>query len=203
MTPIPKTIIHLLSGGLDSVVLLYDLVTHGAKVHCVLFDYKQRHVQELLWAKHHCKRLNVLYTTIELPQLLGSKLTDGNGGSVVPFRNPLLLSHAVNIAVEAKADEITIACNSDDKDNFNDCKVETIDAMNMVIKLSGYNVRIVTPYIYKTKSWIASLGQDLGVSFYETWSCYSGGVNPCGICLACIKREESINDCNARHITKS
>ena len=66
---IPKTIIHLLSGGLDSVTMLYDLTNQGHKVHCLLFDYKQRHAQELQWAKTHATRCDVQYITMELPQL--------------------------------------------------------------------------------------------------------------------------------------
>ena len=73
---IPKTIIHLLSGGLDSVTMLYDLKAQGHSIHCVLFDYKQKHVQELTFAKGHCHRLGVLFTTIELPALGG--LTEGS-----------------------------------------------------------------------------------------------------------------------------
>lgn len=189
---IPKFVILLLSGGLDSIVLLYYLISEGVKVHCVLFDYKQRHVQELEWAKQHCHRNNVLFTTITLPQLLGSELTDGSGGVVVPFRNPVLLSMAVNMAIASNAEEVAIACNADDQNEFPDCRWATLDALNHAIKLSGYDVKIVAPFVNKSKAWIVSLGRDLGVQFNETWSCYRGGIEPCGKCLACIKRAEAL-----------
>jgi len=91
---IPKTIIHLLSGGLDSVTMLYDLKQQGHNIHCLLFDYKQRHAQELLWAKEHATRCGVLYTTMELPQLGG--LTEQSW--IVPNRNAVFLSVAGNVA---------------------------------------------------------------------------------------------------------
>lgn len=115
MNMLPKTIIHLLSGGLDSVTMLYDLHGKGERVHALLFDYGQKHVQELTWAKHHCQRLGIMFTTIDLPALRGSELTDGTGGVVVPNRNCILLSLAVNLAISAGADTVTYACNADDE----------------------------------------------------------------------------------------
>jgi len=91
---IPKTIIHLLSGGLDSVTMLYDLVGQGHQVHALMFDYRQRHKQELLWAKQHASRCNVLFTVMDLPELGG--LTDKSW--IVPNRNAVFLCVAVNAA---------------------------------------------------------------------------------------------------------
>lgn len=191
---LPKYVVLLLSGGLDSVVLLYYLVGQGVKVHAVLFDYKQRHVQELEWAKQHCRRLGVVFTVIEIPQLRGSELTDGGGTVVVPFRNPIMLALAVNLAVYAKAEEVAIACNSGDQEQFPDCRWATLDALNHAIKLSGYDVKIVAPFVNRSKAWIVGLGNELGVKFNETWSCYQGGIEPCGKCAACLKREEAMHE---------
>lgn len=193
----PRIIVHLLSGGMDSVVMLYDLQSQGFKLHCVLFDYGQMHAQELVWARHHCSRLRVLYTTVTLPQLLGSSLTRTGTGIIVPNRNAIFISHAVNIAIEAKADTITYACNADDAEVFPDCRRSFVDAMNQVIRAAGYEVELCTPYIGKPKWFIGALGQELGVNFNETWSCYTGGLTPCGHCLACKKREAALNDSHA------
>lgn len=187
MTP-PKFIVHLLSGGLDSTVMLYDLVGQQCKVHCLLFEYGQRHVQELIFAKGHCRRLNVPFTTLSIPQLLGSELTDGTGSVVVPFRNPIMLSLAVNFAAAIGADCVTIGCNLDDK-AFPDCRWEVMDALNHAIKLSRLTIEICAPYIQKRKWEIGGLGQELGVQLWDTWSCYKGGDKPCGECDACKKRQ--------------
>ena len=189
---IPKTIVHLLSGGLDSVVMLYDLHGQGCNVHCVLFDYEQRHVQELEWARHHCHRLNLLFTTISLPQLKGSTLTDGIGGVVVPNRNAIFLSHAVNVAVCAKAESVTFAANKDDETIFPDCRMAFVQAFNIMLIAAEIPVEICAPYFDKSKAWIVARGRDLGVDFNETWSCYRGGLQPCGECEACKKREEAM-----------
>lgn len=183
-----KTIVHLLSGGLDSTVMLYDLHSQGCRVHCVLFSYHQSHAQELLWAKHHCHRLGVMFTTIELPPLGGLTKEDW----VVPFRNPIMLSLAVNLAVQAGAEAVTIGCNADDAANFPDCQWSVMDALNHALMLSRITVEICAPYIQKHKWEIVALGHKLGVQIRETWSCYQGGVEPCGECDACKKRVEAM-----------
>jgi len=188
----PKTIIHLLSGGMHSVTLLYDLHAAGDKVHALLFDYGQRHVQELEWARFHCKKLDVLFTMMTLPQLKGSELTDGKGGVVIPNRNAVLLSLAVNLAVEAKADTVTYACNADDERDFPDCRQQFVNAMNRAVEAAGYSVEICAPYIDKPKWWIAERGRSLGVPLEQTWSCYRGGEKPCAECPACVKREAAM-----------
>jgi 7-cyano-7-deazaguanine synthase len=188
----PKTIIHLLSGGLDSVVLLYDLKQQECNVHAVLFDYKQRHVQELEWAKHHCHRLDVLFTTINLPQLKGSELTDGDGGMIVPNRNAILLSLGVNLAVAAGAECVTFAANKDDDANFPDCRFSFVQMFNRMLLTAHIQVEVCAPYLNRSKAWIANYGRELGVNFTETWSCYRGGIQPCGKCGACLKRDEAI-----------
>jgi 7-cyano-7-deazaguanine synthase len=187
-----KHIVHLLSGGLDSVVMLYDLVGQKCNVHCVLFDYQQRHAQELIWARLHCHRLNILFTTVTLPQLRGSELTDGSGGAIVPNRNATLLSIAVNIAVAAGAETVTFAANKDDAEDFPDCRKAFIRSYNEMLCAAQIKVEVCAPYLNKPKSWIAALGSEMGVRFSETWSCYRGGSNPCGVCGACLKRNAAI-----------
>lgn len=191
---LPKAIIALVSGGLDSVVGLYDLVAQGHHVHAAIVHYGQAHDQETQWAIHHCHRLNVLYTTFELPQLKGSILTDGKGTVVVPGRNAIFLSLAVNLAVSAGADTVVYFCNKEDETMFPDCRMAFVQAFNHLLLMQELNIEVCTPYIDKAKWEIADLGRQLGVKFEETWSCYKGGKEPCGKCPACLKREEALEN---------
>jgi 7-cyano-7-deazaguanine synthase len=189
---IPKTIISLLSGGLDSVTGLYDLVDQGHLVSCVGIDYGQRHVQELECARYHCRRLNVVFTRLSIGPLRGSTLTDGTGGVVVPNRNSILLDHAVNIAVAAGADTVTYFCNRDDEANFPDCRRAFVQAYNIKLLNSEIKVEVCAPYMDRAKWWIAGKARELGVEVNQTWSCYRGGAVPCGECEACQKREAAL-----------
>jgi len=178
-----KTIIHLLSGGLDSVTMLYDLHGQGHKVHCLLCDYQQKHVQELQFAKLHCHRLKLMFTTMTLPAFGG--LTDESW--IVPNRNAIMLSLAVNLAVRAGANTVTIGCNSDDADAFPDCRPDFIGAFKKMIGEAGLSVEVCAPYLFRPKSWIANLAREIGVPTNEIWTCYRGGLEPCGTCPACVK----------------
>jgi len=186
---IPKTIIHLLSGGLDSVTMLYDLRQQGHNVHCLLFDYKQRHVQELTFAKGHCHRLGVLYTTMELPPLGG--LTDDTHW-IVPNRNCTMLSLAVNMAIKAGAEAVTIASNKDDESGFPDCRMAFFQLYNTMLRTQEIHVEVCAPYLDKPKAWIAGKAREMKVPLHEIWTCYRGGVKPCGICPACKKLDAAL-----------
>lgn len=180
---LPKTIIHLLSGGLDSVTMLYDLKAQGHSVHCLLCDYKQTHIRELDFARWHCQRQGVLYTTVEIPPLEGLTVTSW----IVPNRNAVLLSLAVNTAIKAGADTVTIGCNAEDAENFPDCRKPFLDAMNAAVRAAGYAVEICAPYLDWAKWKIARLASDMAIPADSIWTCYRGGETPCGTCPACIK----------------
>lgn len=182
-TMTPKAIIHLLSGGLDSVTLLYHLKADGHSIHCLLFDYRQRHKQELLWARHHAQKCGVLFTTVDLPDLGG--LTEPSW--IVPNRNATFLSVAVNLACQAGADTVTIGCNADDAEAFPDCRKEFLDAMNAAVRAAGYQVEICAPFLDWPKRRIVQRARALGIGLTEVWACYRGGERPCGHCPACRK----------------
>lgn len=184
-----QSIIHLLSGGLDSVTMLYDLQQQGGIIHCVLVDYKQPHVQELEFAKIHCQRLSVPWTRIDLPDLGGLKPPDW----VVPNRNAILISLAVNVAIVNEAQSVTIGCNADDAERFPDCRKPFLDSMNQAVKDAGYNVTVLAPYLTWSKWRIGGLARELGISSDEIWSCYRGGKEPCGKCPACEKLASAID----------
>jgi 7-cyano-7-deazaguanine synthase len=185
---IPKTIVHLLSGGLDSTTMLYDLKGQGHNVHCMLVDYRQKHVQELTFAKQHCHRLGVLFSTITIPPLGG--LEDDNW--IVPNRNAIMLSLAVNLAAQINADTVTIGCNKTDEANFPDCRMAFIQLFNTMLTTAEIHVEVCAPYLDKPKAWIAGMARELGVDTSMIWTCYKGGAVPCGECPACQKLTEAM-----------
>jgi 7-cyano-7-deazaguanine synthase len=181
------TILHLLSGGLDSVVMLHDLVAQGHRVHSLLFDYKQRHRQELEFAKYHARVTGTLFTVVDLPNLGG--LTEASW--IVPNRNAIFISVAANVAHSAGADTITIGCNKDDEENFPDCRKGFLQAMQTAVTEAGYKIQLCAPYIDKRKWEIGDMARQMGITSSQIWTCYQGGAKPCGECPACAKLREA------------
>lgn len=178
-----KTLL-LLSGGLDSVTAFYQLVKSG-DVHCLLVNYGQPHSKELWFAERHCKKLSVPFTVIDLPKLGG--LTDNNW--IVPNRNCILLSLAVNLAIQIGAGKVAIAVNRDDEAEFPDCRMAFVQLFNTTLTTAEINVEVITPLIEMSKRQIFALAKTLGVVPEETWWCYRGKEKPCGNCPACKKME--------------
>lgn len=187
-------IVLLYSGGIDSTVLLYDLLTHGEEVAAVGFDYAQRHLYpEASAARRICDDLGVSFTQVKLPQLRGSALTDrdDDGPVVVPNRNMVMLATAGALAVSYGAASIAIACHAGDYDLFPDCRPQFLEEMFRALRYStGLGLRY--PYVRLSKVEIVRLGVRLGVPFDQTWSCYREGPEPCGECLACGERREAL-----------
>jgi 7-cyano-7-deazaguanine synthase len=50
----------------------------------------------------------------------------------------------------------------------------------------------LSPFTHWTKADIARRGQELGIDYAETWSCYKGGERHCGKCGTCVERHEAL-----------
>ena len=80
-------LIQILSGGMDSVTLLYYLLHNGSKVKALSINYGQRHLKELEYAKYHCEKLNIEHQTADLTgitHLLGKESVLINKSIEVP-----------------------------------------------------------------------------------------------------------------------
>jgi 7-cyano-7-deazaguanine synthase len=53
-------------------------------------------------------------------------------------------------------------------------------------------VGLLYPFARMNKLEVVKLGMNLQVPFEKTWSCYVGGDEPCGECLACRERREAL-----------
>jgi 7-cyano-7-deazaguanine synthase len=56
--------------------------------------------------------------------------------------------------------------------------------------VEGDPIRIHAPLLEMTKAQIIEKGQELGVPFGLTWSCYRGGAKACGRCDSCLLRRK-------------
>lgn len=203
-----KNSVIIVSGGMDSITLLYD---HKDEIALgISFDYGSNHnAREIPFAKMHCERLGIKHITINLDfmhQYFKSSLLDGAEAipeghyaddnmksTVVPFRNGIMLSIAIGIAESNNLDQVFIASHGGDHTIYPDCRPEFINAIDAAATAGTYNnVKVVAPYTKITKSDIARIGKKLGIDYTETWSCYKGGEVHCGKCGTCVERKEAL-----------
>lgn len=198
----------IVSGGMDSITLLYD---HKDEIALgISFDYRSNHnAREIPFAKMHCERLGIKHITINLDfmhQYFKSSLLDGAEAipeghyaddnmksTVVPFRNGIMLAIAIGIAESNNLDQVFIANHGGDHTIYPDCRPEFINAIDAAATAGTYNnVKVIAPYTKITKSDIARIGKRLGIDYAETWSCYKGGEVHCGKCGTCVERKEAL-----------
>ena len=204
----PKDSVIIVSGGMDSITLLYEY--HENIALAVSFDYGSNHNdKEIPFAELHCKRLGIPHLTIPLDfmhRYFHSSLLEGADAipeghyaeanmlsTVVPFRNAIMLSIAVGLAESKGLQQVMMANHGGDHTIYPDCRPEFVRAMDATAQACTYNhVRIIAPYTDITKADIARKGKQLGIDYTETWSCYKGGERHCGKCGTCVERKEAL-----------
>lgn len=188
-------VVVALSGGIDSTVLLYDLATQGLRCAALGVNYGQAHRhQELAAAEATCGRLGVGWraTPLDWTLFAGSELTGGEG-VVVPNRNMVLIALAGAWAERLGAGAVAVACHAGDAALFPDCRPAFLEeAFRALRQATERRVRLLYPYARLSKLEVVRRGVELGVPFDLTWSCYRGGPDPCGECLACRERREAL-----------
>ena len=198
----------ILSGGMDSVTLLYDQQQRIALA--VTFDYGSKHnAREIPFARLHCERLGIRHITIPLDFMTkyfqssllkgGEEIPDGHyaadnmKSTVVPFRNGIMLSIAVGIAESNGLKFVMMANHSGDHTIYPDCRPEFVESMSRAAQTGTFpGITLLCPFTHLTKGQIAARGRDLGIDYAETWSCYRGGERHCGRCGTCVERREAL-----------
>ena len=204
----------ILSGGMDSTTLLYDLVRQGYDVSAVTFDYSQRHKKEIGCARRTCEKLQVPHKIVDvsvLNDLAPSCLTretwevpeghyaeDTMKQTVVPNRNMVFLSLAGAYAIGIGATHLFYAAHSGDHTIYPDCRPPFVSAMSTALHLCDWNdIVLHAPYLYMTKGDIVKLGLGLDVEYSDTWTCYKGDEISCGVCGSCTERLEAFREAGA------
>ncbi len=203
-----KDSVLILSGGMDSVTLLYDKKERIALA--VTFDYGANHnAREIPFAQLHCKRLGIRHMIIPLAfmgQYFESSLLSGADAipegnyddvnmrsTVVPFRNGIMLSVAVGLAESCGLKYVMMANHGGDHTIYPDCRPEFVKAFSEAARTGTYpGITLLCPYTNLTKGQIAALGLRLGIDYSETWSCYKGMEHHCGRCGTCVERREAL-----------
>jgi len=210
----PPTAVALLSGGLDSATAAALAQEAGHRVIGLSFDYGQRHRRELEAARNLAERLALAEhqtIAVNLAAWGSSSLTD-NALSVptagveegvipstyVPGRNTVFIALGLSLAEARGAKQLVLGVNAVDYSGYPDCRPDYLDAFQSLADLAskvgreGRGTRLWAPLLTWSKARIVREALRLGVPIEHTWSCYTGGERPCGVCDSCRIRDAAL-----------
>ena len=219
-----KPAVFLVSGGMDSAVVLAAGAREGYEPFALTVNYGQRHACELEAADRVCRAAGVREhrtVSVDLAALGGSALTadlgvpKGRGAeeigagvpvTYVPARNALFLTIALGWAETLGAADLFCGVNAVDYSGYPDCRPEFLRAFESLAAQAtaagserGVEFRVHAPLLELSKRGIVELGRDLGVDFALTHTCYDPrpvGESwlSCGACDACTLRLAGFRD---------
>ena len=196
----------LVSGGIDSAVTFAEAVreddTPPVAVHALYGQHTSEREREC--ASALAEHYGAKYVEVDLTDAFGTfgeGLTDdtdlsqhydeeGVATSYVPMRNTVLLAVAAGVAEKKRAGKVWYGPNADDRDGYADCRDEYAEAMERALSLGTDRVEfeVRRPVVAMEKGEIVARGDELGVPFEHTWSCYQNEEEPCGVCASCEER---------------
>ena len=211
-----KKAVIVFSGGQDSTTCLIHALPMYDEIHCITFDYGQRHRAEIEVAQQLCKKLGVVVhkvlDTSLLNELAISSLTrdsipvpsaNSAGATLpstfVPGRNILFLTLASIYAYQVGAQTVITGVCETDFSGYPDCRDEFVKTMNNAIELGmDYKLRIETPLmrLNKAETWaLADHHKQLELIRHHTLSCYNGiKGSGCADCDACNLRAKGLKE---------
>ena len=195
-----KQAVFLVSGGMDSAVVLAAGAREGFEAFALTVNYGQRHACELQAAARVCRAAGVREhrtVAVDLAALGGSALTDdlavpkqrpaaeigaatqGIPVTYVPARNALFLTIALGWAETLGAADLFCGVNAVDYSGYPDCRPEFLRAFESMAAQAtaagaerGVEFRVHAPLLDLSKRRIVELGRDLDVDFALTHTCY-------------------------------
>jgi 7-cyano-7-deazaguanine synthase len=203
--------IVLLSGGLDSTVVLALALEKKRECVALSFDYGQRHLIELTYAKKIASFYGIAHRVIKIDSNafdrsslvkelsvpkdrdLNQIASSGIPNTYVPARNTLFLAYAAGQAEMVNAREIYAGPNLLDRNPYPDCRPGFYKAFQEVLNVAtkqasdGNPPTLLTPLINMNKKAIVQESRRLQIPIHLTFSCYdpSKDGTACQRCDAC------------------
>lgn len=189
--------IVLLSGGIDSTVVLHKTLASHGDVEAVTFNYGQVHIREQTAARNIAEHYGIRHTVIDVSGLLSASALTGDceiptghanepDVTYVPARNIVFLAAAAGHAERIGAGMIAFGANADDSAGYPDCRPKFVESFREVLLCCAVKpIWLAAPLLAMTKAQIISWAISNDVPLELTWSCYRGGDVQCGNCGAC------------------
>lgn len=216
-----KKAVVLFSGGLDSTTCLYWAIAEGYECEALTIQYGQRHDREVISAQMIARKLGIKQhiITLDLPWLKTSSLVDKSKeipdvpveqiasqeipSTYVPGRNLVFLSLAGSLLDSIGANAIIAGPNAVDFSGYPDCTPAFFKAAEQALNRGTARgvregIEVIAPLMRLSKAEIVKMAAKLQVPFDLTWSCYSGGIKPCGHCDSCKLRAKGFAEAGVR-----
>lgn len=186
-------IVVCLSGGPDSILYAEIARRSGSGLTaCMFVNYGQPAVQqEKEVCECYCRATGIpLYVSsvslTGMSEMNGSPCASGN--RVVPGRNGVIVSMALNLAASIGANEVWLGAIKDDTAGYADCTPDWIERMDDVAKFGfdASSLHVRAPLNHWSKAKVLNALMKYGVNISETWSCYNPNNGAqCGECNSC------------------
>jgi 7-cyano-7-deazaguanine synthase len=209
----------VLSGGLDSVVLLHNLTKEtGSALRAIYFDIGYlSSVPEKNAAKAFCYQLNVPIEIVDVRGIFGMVsgfvpiellgLGELDKGQPIPIKNKptspdkdyvsgfhVILGLASYYAMLGNMGSIHVGIIKEQIQYSKGLKSFLKDWPSTVAKLNPHRpFTLEAPFADKSKSEVIQLGMDLSIDISRTWSCYRSGPLHCGVCNGCASRKQAFS----------
>lgn len=189
------SLVNLVSGGLDSTLVSVLAREEGVEMYPLFIDYGQR-AREREWAT--CQEVHVrlgLPVPIRMDlsgfgRVIRSGLTadelDVKVDAFTPGRNLMFLLMGSAYAHQMGASTVSVGLLDERFSLFPDQRSEFIKQAEVAIAAAlGSRIKIVMPLAEFSKADVVSLAQEKGIT--GTYSCHTGGSQPCGQCISCLE----------------
>jgi len=213
----------LISGGLDSSVLAYDVIARSGKAKNILLKLEtEPHTIQMeaeliatcnifFALKRYYPKKDIRLFLTKIPMFSQNSKLFQNGEPYkenvpyeVPYRNLIYIAYACQIANATKCNHVYIAIHKNDElQHYSDANYPFY--RDMVKVLSHYNdVQLKAPYAKITKAELIkhalSINKqqvkeliNISVSCYEP-TIEKGVIIPCGICPSCVNRKKALQE---------
>ena len=211
----------IISGGLDSVVLMHHIAKtlKYNEIYALTYNYGQRLIREIDCARYQAAIVGVIEhkiidlsffkdiastsaltnLNIKIPTA-SEAVGDAQSATYVPNRNMMMLSIAAAYAESVGADDVFYgAQGADSLSGYWDASPEFLTSINHVLNLNRKNkIKILAPFIKWDKTNIVQEGIKHRVDFRQTHTCYAGTAIACGRCVSDANRIQAF--LNAEYI---
>lgn len=195
-------LVTLVSGGIDSTLMSILAKEQNFELYPLFIDYGQ-HGSKLEWEacvyNHNKYKLPTpkKMSVRGFGNLIHSGLTDRKlrikEDAFLPGRNTIFLIAASSYAYQVQSKNIAIGLLTDRFKIFPDQSKEFIAAAEKFISMEmDYEIKILTPLMEFNKAEVIELARLKKIN--KTYSCHSGNIEPCGICISCLEINNALQN---------